>query len=525
MKTESPMNLATSFDSQSGWDEFREVAHDSVRKTSNISALSLCVDLDGALIKSDTVVDSVLALARQNPMVLFATLSQIFRGREIFKQQLSKVVHLDVASLPYNQSLLGYLFEQYADGRPISLATTDRILAERVAAHLGIFTEVVAFDSAQNLTAEEKYAALRKQIGETFAYIGSTVQDLFALAHCKQPMVANPTEKLRAKLRCAGLNPTRLFLDTAPRLQVWMRAMRLHQWAKNMLIFLPLLLAHPWVLGGQTAVSIGLFAAAAIAFFSFGFCASATYILNDLLDVEADRRHPKKRHRPFAAGDLSARSGVLAIFLLLACSLLLALALPRIVTAFGAPLDNSFGLLAWLMIYAVSTSAYSLWLKRIPLVDVVVLSGLYTVRIIAGSVATGVSISTWLAGFSVFFFLALAYVKRFAELQSLSLRSAKPANGRGYLIADIEQVRSLGTASAFASVVVLTLYISNLNTNLYHHPGRLWLLLPLFLLWISRLWLLAGRGSLNEDPVIYAVTDKRSLLQGMLVLGVVLSAL
>jgi 4-hydroxybenzoate polyprenyltransferase len=338
-------------------------------------------------------------------------------------------------------------------------------------------------------------------------------------------MVANPTARLQAELRAAGVAPVRRFEDSTPPADAWLRAIRLHQWAKNSLIFLPLLLAHPWAMGGSASATIGLFAGAAVAFFSFGLCASATYIVNDLLDIEADRRHSKKRRRPFAAGNLSAQSGVTVAALLLAGAVGLALALPHILALAGSSLEFPYRLLGWLAIYAISTTAYSLRLKQIPLVDVIVLSGLYTIRILAGSVATGVPISTWLAGFSVFFFLALAYAKRFSELQILRLRGEEPANGRGYLISDIEQLRSLGTSSAFASVVVLTMYISNLDTRLYSHPGRLWLLLPLFLLWISRLWLLAARGTLNEDPVVYAITDKRSLLVGLLVLGVVLSAL
>ena len=183
--------------------------------------------------------------------------------------------------------------------------------------------------------------------------------------------------------------------------------------------------------------------------------------------------------------------------------------------------------LEWLGIYLVTTLAYSLYLKRQVLVDVIVLSGLYTVRIIAGSAATGVPVSTWLAAFSIFFFLSLAFVKRFAELESLVQRNAVPANGRGYHTTDIEQLRSFGTASGYASVVVLTLYISDLagSAHLYHHIVRLWLLIPILLLWLSRLWLMASRGTLHEDPVVYAITDRRSLALGVLVLLVVLASL
>jgi 4-hydroxybenzoate polyprenyltransferase len=312
----------------------------------------------------------------------------------------------------------------------------------------------------------------------------------------------------------------RTFQEQASPLRAWTKALRLHQWAKNVLIFLPLLLAHAW--------NRGLIAASLVAFLSFGLTASATYIVNDLLDLDADRQHPRKRRRPFASGDLSAIAGVAVVGLFLAFSIFLALLVPRVITT----LSPSLALVAplkfarWLLIYLVTTLAYSLRLKRAVLVDVIVLSGLYTIRILAGSAATGVLISTWLAGFSIFFFLSLAFVKRFAELESLRERGGESPSGRGYHVADIEQLRSFGSASGYASVVVFTLYISNLDAaQLYQHTNRLWLLVPVLLLWISRLWLQASRGQLDEDPVVYAITDRRSLLLGLLVVFVVLLAL
>jgi 4-hydroxybenzoate polyprenyltransferase len=244
---------------------------------------------------------------------------------------------------------------------------------------------------------------------------------------------------------------------------------------------------------------------AILAFFCFSLCASATYIVNDLLDIETDRRHPQKRLRPFAAGDLQVSTGIAIIIALLAVGFLGTFFLP---TEF----------LGWLLLYLVVTLSYSLALKKLVLIDVIVLSGLYTVRMLAGGAATGTSISTWLAGFSVFLFFSLAMVKRFSEMQNLRECGNAPSNGRGYLVADIEQLRSFGTSSAYAAVVVFSLYISGSNvTMLYAHPVRMWLIVPLMLLWISRVWLLASRGQMNEDPVIFAVTDRMSLLIGLAV--------
>jgi 4-hydroxybenzoate polyprenyltransferase/phosphoserine phosphatase len=481
----------------------------------------LCVDLDGTLVKSDTLVDSTLVLARHNPAALLNLPRWLLQGKAALKQHLTAAVQLDVAHLPYNRELLQYLEQQHATGRPIYLATAaNAVLAQRIADHLGLFTGVLASDSKTNLAGNNKLLAFQSRFTDSFSYIGNALPDLPLLKTCRQPMVANPTASLRTALRTAGITPVRTFTEQADPIKAWLKAIRIHQWAKNFLIFLPLLLAHAW--------APGLLAGAVVAFFSFGFCASATYIVNDLLDLESDRQHPRKRRRPFASGDLSALSGVLVIALFLAASLALALVLPHVIAAISPALAlaRPFHFLRWLIIYAVTTLAYSLRLKRAVMVDVIVLSGLYTIRILAGSAATGVAVSTWLASFSIFFFLSLAFVKRFAELENLRERGGEVASGRGYHVADIEQLRSFGSASGYVSVAVLTLYISNLDAaQLYCHTNRLWLLVPVLLLWLSRLWLQASRGQLDEDPVVYAITDRRSLLLGVLVLAIVLSAL
>ena len=482
----------------------------------------LCVDLDGTLVKSDTLYDSALSVARHCPRALLNLPGWLLQGKAALKRHLANAIQLDVTHLPYNRELLQYLEQQRATGRPIYLATAaDTDTANRIADHLGLFTGVLASDGTVNLAGKNKLAAFQSRFGDSFSYIGNAMPDLPLLQHSKEPMVANPSPGLLTALRKAHVIPVRTFDERVPRLKAWLKAIRIHQWAKNVLIFLPLLLAHAW--------AKGLIAAAVIAFFSFGFCASATYIVNDLLDIEADRHHPRKRLRPFAAGDLSVLSGVVVVIFFLVTSLVLAISAPRVVGALSpeaSPLIKPHYFLLWLGIYLVTTLAYSLRFKRSVLVDVIVLSGLYTIRIIAGSAATGVAISTWLGGFSIFFFLSLALVKRFAELENLRERGGVSAGGRGYHIADIEQLRTFGSASGFASVVVLTLYISNLDAvQLYQHTRRLWLLVPVLLLWIMRLWLLASRGQLNEDPVVYAITDRRSLLLGVLVVLIVISAL
>ena len=467
----------------------------------------LCVDLDGTLVKSDTLIDSLLVLLRTHPLLALGLPAQVLRGKAAFKAYVTRQVSLDVAHLPYNRTLLHFLEDQHRQGRALYLATgADERLAQRVADHLGIFTGVLGSDGATNLTGNRKLDSLRSRLGPCeFDYVGNDTPDLPLLARAAEPQVANPSLRLRRKLHSRGILPARTFEERGRSLQSAIKALRPHQWAKNVLIFLPLLLAHVF-----SAARLWM---AVLAFCCFSLAASATYIVNDLLDIEADRRHPRKRSRPFACGDLSAFTGLGIV----AALLLLALG--------GAQL-LPLGFLGWLLLYLVTTLAYSLLLKRIALVDVVVLSGLYTLRLLAGSAATGSHISTWLAGFAIFLFFSLAIVKRFSELENLRSSGSPPRNGRGYLVADIDQLRSFGTSSAFAATVVFAIYISsNEVMTLYRHPERLWLIMPLMILWLCRVWLLASRGNLNEDPLVFALTDRMSLLLGLAVAAVVLFAI
>ena len=485
----------------------------------------LCVDLDGTLVKSDTLLDTVIVLARQHPRTVLSFPKWVAQGKASFKRKVTELASIDVVHLPYNQPLLEYLRQQHAEGHEIYLATgADTLLAERVAAHLGIFSGVLASDGSTNLTGHNKLAAFQQRFPNGFCYIGNARPDVPLLTNCMHPMVANPHARLRAGMRAAGVVPARTFQDAAVPWKAWLRAIRLHQWAKNVLIFLPVLLAHAWA-GGRML-------AACMAFLSFGLAASATYIVNDLLDLEADRHHPRKRRRPFASGDLSPIAGLATVLAFLCTSVVVAWFIPTVITAVSPQyaLGRPYQFLGWLVFYAIATTAYSLRLKRAVLVDVIMLSGLYTIRILAGAAATGVPVSEWLAAFSIFFFLSLAFVKRFSELESLRQRigdtNVAPVKGRGYRLSDLEQLRSFGTASGYASVVVFSLYIGNaVAKDLYHHFTRLWLLVPVLLLWLSRLWLQASRDELHEDPVIYAITDKRSLLMGLLVVAIVVSAL
>ena len=465
----------------------------------------LCVDLDGTLVKSDTFVDSLMVLARRHPTAFLRTPLWALKGKAYVKSQVASMVTLDVAHLPYNRPLLDYLRDEHAAGRKLYLATgADRVLARSVANHLGIFEDVIASDGTVNLTGQNKLQRLEQRFAD-FDYVGNALPDLPILRGAREAMLANPDLGLKSALKSRNIPVSRSFIDRSRLPLALMKGLRLHQWAKNLLVFLPLLLAH--------SLRPGLVLIAVAAFFCFCFTASATYIFNDLLDLETDRVHLNKRKRAFAAGDLSVTAGLGISFSLAALALIIAVYLPR-------------AFLIYLLLYFVTTLAYSLSLKRVVLVDVVVLSSLYTIRMMAGSEATQTPVSPWLAAFSIFLFLSLAMVKRFSELQNLHARGVTPTNGRGYLLSDIEQLRSFGTSSAYASIVIFALYINGHDVvALYRHPYRMWLITPLLILWVSRVWLLASRGLLDEDPVVFALEDRMSLLLGLGVAIIAYSAL
>ncbi len=465
----------------------------------------LCVDLDGTLVKSDTLFDALCQLVRRQPAQIWRIPLWLAGGRARLKSEAARRAPLDAARLPYNADLLRYLHAQRREGRRIYLATgADAALAERVAAHLGIFDGVLASEGATNLTRSKKLRRLKDRFGE-FDYIGNSRADLALLANAREAMLANPTLGLRAALAVRRIPIARAFMDQRPAVRSIVKAIRVHQWAKNILLLAPLALSHKLAAG-----SVG---AAIAAFFCFSFMASANYLVNDMLDIDSDRRHPAKRLRPFAAGDLPVSGGAgLALALFVASAALLPL------------LPGVFAL--WLALYIVATMAYSLYLKRVAILDVLLLSGLYTVRLLAGGAATATPISQWLAGFSIFLFVSLAMVKRFSELENLRERGATVTHGRGYAVADLEQIRSFGTASATAAVVVFALYISRPDVvALYKHSDRLWLIVPLLLYWLFRVWLLASRGELDDDPVVFAMRDPVSLALGAGVVALAIFAL
>ncbi len=451
---------------------------------------ALCVDLDGTLIRSDLLLESALALLRRNPLNLLRMGSWLLRGKAVLKREIAARTEIDVTLLPYEPRLLAWL--QNEAGRPRVLCTaSDQKFADAVATHVGGFDAVLGSDGVRNLAGTNKAQTLVERYGERgFDYVGNASPDLAVWRHARRAIVVNAPASLAR--RAAQEAPVAHEIAREPgRLRAWIKALRLHQWLKNLLVFLPLLASHRVFVGASVRDAL-------IAFLCFGLCASGVYVLNDLLDLEADRNHPRKRLRPFAAGSLPLSAGLVAAPVLTLAAFGLALAL--------RPL---FALV--LLGYYVLTLAYSFGLKRIAMLDTVVLAALYTVRIVAGTVAIGVPLSFWLLAFSMFLFLSLAMVKRYIELRSLLQRGREKVEGRGYQIDDLALIQSLGAASGYLAVLVLALYInSTASEALYRHPQALWLLCPLLLYWVSRVWLVAHRDAMDDDPVVFALTDRVS---------------
>lgn len=470
--------------------------------------IPLVVDLDGTLLRSDLLVESALCFLRASPDMVYRLPLWLLQGKARLKAELARAAAIDVTLLPYNQEVLAFLRAARESGQPLVLATaTHRQLAEQVANHLGCFERVLATEGDVNLAGTDKRDALVREYGiGGFDYVGDSAADLAVWPSARRGWTVNASARVERRARGlaghAGTIPT-----VRTQLSDWIRALRLHQWLKNFLVFVPLLGAHQ-------AGNLTLVLQSAVAFLAFGLCASSVYLLNDLLDLPDDRRHARKRHRPFASGRIPLIAGLAAKPLLLAAAFALsAMALPPAATAV-------------LGFYYLVTLAYSLSLKRRMAIDVIALAGLYTLRIVMGAMATGLALSFWLMAFSMFIFLSLALVKRYAEL-SHARQTGKPSKtpGRGYYTEDLAMIAPLGAASGYLSVLVLALYINAGQTlELYRRPEIIWLACPLILSWITRVWMLTHRGEMHEDPLVFATKDLKSLTTGFLMAGVLILA-
>lgn len=468
------------------------------------SSRALCVDLDGTLLRSDILYESLLALLAHNPLYIFLVPFWLLRGKAYVKRQLASRVHLPAETLPYDERVLEIL--RTTTQRPRVLCTaSDRLLVQPIAAHLGLFEEVMASDGHTNLSGNNKGQALAARFGERgFDYMGNGTVDLKVWAHAGGAIVVNNG----AGLAKAAAKQTEVLAHLPSQnggLITWIKALRVYQWLKNLLVLVPLLTAHRFF-------DLTSIIDAGTAFLAFGLCASGVYLLNDLLDLTPDRMHPRKRKRPFAAGTLPLLHGLLLAPLITLAGFALALAC-----------SPTFA--AVLLCYYVMTLSYSLKLKRVVMIDVVMLAALYTVRIIGGAVAIGSELSFWLLAFSMFVFLSLAMLKRYTELASALANGKDVAIGRGYSVTDLPLVQSLGAAAGYIGVLVFALYINSPESlELYSNPKLLWLLCPILLYWISRMWIVSHRGDMHDDPIVFAALDRGSqIVIGLCVLIVLIA--
>lgn len=457
----------------------------------------LVVDLDGTLLHTDTLHESALQLLRDRPTDTLRIPGWLIQGKAAMKRRIASRTQLNVQALPYNTAFVDWLKEQKEAGRRLVLCTaTDRAVAEPIAQHLGLFDEVLASDGEINLAGANKAEALSRRFGERgFDYAGNSTADLAVWARAHEAVVVNAPASLLAQAR-TRFKVAQVFEAPKQGLTVWRRALRLHQWLKNLLLFMPLVAAHQF--GDVRALG-----ALGLAFVAFSLCASSVYLANDLLDLESDRLHPRKRNRPFASGALPAWMGVVLAPVLLGSSLALA-----------ALVGPAF--LSWLGGYFILTCLYSWLLKRLILVDCLTLAMLYTLRVLAGGAAVGLELSFWLLAFSVFLFLSLAFVKRFAELELQRSTGRAKLHGRGYHTDDASLIQTMGITAGQASVLVLALYLnSDAVTRLYAHPQVIWGAVPVLLFWVHWMWMQAHRGKMHDDPLVFAVKDRASLAAGI----------
>ncbi len=456
----------------------------------------LCVDLDGTLVKTDTFAQALLLLIRTRPAALLSIPRWASRGLAAFKQRVAQEIELDPIALPFHSDFLGFLKSEHEKGRKLLLVTaSDQSVARRVADHLGFFSDVIASDGLVNLKAARKRDALVVRFGEDgFDYAGNSSDDLIVWESAAETIAVNPSGSVRRAL--CGKAVT-FFEDRPARWKGWLKALRVHQWIKNVLVFLPMLLAH------ELSDPL-LYGKAVIAFFAFSCAASAIYLFNDLFDLHADQHHPRKHKRPLAAGDVGLLSaGVVSPILVL--------------VALGLASFLSASYVVVLLVYLLLTTLYSWHLKQMVLIDVITLSAFYAIRILAGTAAYGVETSPWLIAFSISIFLSLGVVKRYAELREAVREHPEKirARGRGYHAWHLPWLVGLGVGSGVLSAVVLALYIhSEKVMQFYKTPAILWVLCPMVLYWIGRIWWLAARGELSDDPLDFAARDPQTWILG-----------
>ncbi len=451
----------------------------------------LVVDLDGTLIRSDTLYESFWFALSRTWRAIPTALGGLMAGRAVLKKRLADLATLSADHLPYNEQVLNYIRDwKEGGGQAVLVTAADQSLADRVADHLGIFDEAVGSDGATNLKGPEKARYLQERYAEQgYHYMGDSHADIPVWQGARKAIAVNVSAGLESQVSSMGKDAEILRSPDTGR--SYLSALRPHQWLKNILVFLP-------IMSAQAYDSITLIKAL-LAFAAFSLVSSSGYVFNDLMDLRADRAHPRKSARPFASGRVPISLGTALVPLLLLVGL-------------GLAALAGWATLGIIALYFVLTTLYSLFLKRRAIADICTLAGLYTLRIIAGGLATGLGLSVWLLSFSMFFFFSLAAVKRQAELVDMNARGIKEARRRGYKVDDLPMVSQISVASGFVSVLVMALYINSPGVQqLYSAPWLLWGICLMLLYWISRIVLVTHRGKMHDDPIVYALKDRTSL--------------
>ncbi|USH03508.1 UbiA family prenyltransferase [Grimontia kaedaensis] len=468
------------------------------QKKSLIPKPTLVVDLDGTLLRSDILYETFWNAVGKNWRNAFLAVQALMQGKAALKRCLVSHSDIDSKTLPYNEDVIGYVKEWRTKGGRTALVTaSDETVARKIAEHLDIFDETYGSNGVTNLKGEEKARFLTENYKDSgYVYVGDAEADIPVWQSASHTITVNASESLKRKAQSIDQNAEHLS-PSSSKISSYLRALRPHQWLKNVLIFLPMLLAHQF-----DAVTL---TASLLAFITFSLLASGVYVLNDLVDLASDRAHPRKCKRPFASGEIPIAHGTWMVSGLLIASFLMSLTL--------SPL-----FLAVLIGYFLTTSLYSFLLKQKPIVDICLLAGLYSIRLVAGSAATGIELSVWLLAFSTFFFLSLATVKRQAELVDSAERGLLEAKGRGYRVSDLSLVSQIAISSGYVSVLVMALYVNSPSVaDLYNFPAALWGICLVLLYWVSRMVWVTSRGKMHDDPIVYAVKDQMSRLCFLLI--------
>jgi len=466
--------------------------------------IPLCVDLDGTLLRSDMLLESLLAMIKQQPLCVFQLPLWLVKGRAHLKSQVASRVNFRSSHLPFNEEVTEYVREQRAKRRTVLVTGTHQSLAEEVVETLELFDEVVGSTAETNLTSHRKRDFLEGRFGvDGFDYIGNDKDDLDVWPAARHAMVVS-TPKGIASDQTQTFQ--RVFKERTNGLSDYMSLMRVHQWSKNALIAVPFFL-------DQRLHDGAAFFAVVLAFIAMSLLASATYIVNDMLDLQSDRQNATKSKRALASGAVSIVRGIQVIGVLVFLLLLITLALPVAVNIA-------------LLVYLVVTLAYTFMLKRKAMLDVITIAGLHTMRVIAGTLVIQAAWSFWLLAFSMFFFFSLASAKRVAELINLQQAGRQATVGRDYQIADIPVMLASGVSTGFISVMIVALYINSEKVQtLYANPMILWLLCPVLMYWIGRVWIFTARGRMHEDPIVFAIRDRLSMFAAAVLATILIAAM